>query len=213
MKLKLFFAICCMQFINVNAQQAPDPQDMKHYRIQLDNRTNQHLKLVPSQIIEAYCNGQLKAYYPKSCYTEVNFGDFLYHFKWAEPLNNEVVSCGENYCSNPSFIPFFERFNYYLDYYEHNYYDKRTGLLLRKVAFVQLAYTLEYDGVQHTFTGPLFRMDELEKLITIKTDNAAVTQSIKYVFDTGRFYAVEQTEYYAKTKERRTATEDDFQEH
>ena len=56
--------------------------DMKHYRIQLDNRSNSHLKEVPIQLLEGYCKGIYKAYYPKAIFNEVNFGDFLAHFRY-----------------------------------------------------------------------------------------------------------------------------------
>ena len=213
MKSTLFIITLMFPFYELFAQ-APAIDDLKHYRIQLDNRTNQHLKDVPKQLLEGYCKGIYKAYYPNSIFTEVNFGDFLAQFKWSEPLLNESVMCGDDYCSNPAFIELFSRFNLSLDYYEQNYYNKQTARMERKIPFVQLVYSVEVDGKIYSFRGPLFRMDEIEKSILINNEgNDSQAQSIKYTFDLARFYSVEITKDDLKTKEKRTNQDDDHLEH
>lgn len=176
--------------ILANSQSLSRPDDMDHYRIQLDNRTNKHLKNAPAILLEGYCKGLFKAYYPKSEYTEVNFGDFLSHFRWGEPLINETMLCGEDYCSNPSFKEFFEKFNTYIDYYETKQFNKRTSLIERKVIYIQLVYTLKYNETEYMFKGPVFRMDEIGKLINIQNEtNNSENQTLKQVFDLARFYS------------------------
>jgi len=189
-------------------------EDLKHYRIQLDNRTNRHLKEVPKQLLDGYCKGIFKAYYPKATFNEVNFGDFLSHFLWNEPLLNESVFCGEDYCSNPSFTEFFSRFNFYLDYYELNTINTTNSVMVRKVEFVQLVYSLEVYGTTYLFKGPLFRMDEIEKNILVKNSaNNSEPQSIKYVFELGRFYSKQIIDSEYKTKEKRLNKQEDMQNH
>ena len=187
-------------------------EDMKHYRIQLDNRSNRHLKDVPKQLLDGYCAGIYKAYYPQAIFNEVNFGDFLAHFRWGEPLLNESVMCGEDYCSNPAFAGFFSRFNACIDFYEYSFYNSQTARMERKVPFIQLVYSVDIAGKKYQFKGPLFRMDEIEKSIFIKnTFNNTEAQSIKYTFDLGRYVAVEISDKDLKSKEKQTNKEDDFQ--
>ncbi len=204
-----------VSFYKVQAQSpALALDDLKHYRMQLDNRSNRHLMGVPKQLLDGYCKGIYKAYYPKAIFNEVNFGDFLSHFRCAEPVLNETILCGDDYCSNAAYNELFSRFNIYLDYYEYNYFNTQTSLMERKVPFVQLVYSVDVAGKTYAFKGPLFRMDEIEKTILIKNEaNNAEPQSINYVFELARFYSVEITDNDIKTKERRTNQEDDHQEH
>lgn len=213
-KVILFIAF----IVSFSKAQAQSPElaleDMKHYRIQLDNRSNRHLIDVPKQLLEGYCRGIYKAYYPKAVFNEVNFGDFLTHFRWSEPVLNETILCGEDYCSNSAYTELFSRFNVSLDFYEHNFYNTKTARMERSVPFIQLVYTIDVAGKKYSFKGPLFRMDEIEKTILIKNEvNNAAPQSIKYTFELARFYAVEITDKYIKTNEKRTNHEDNFQEH
>ena len=215
MNKTIIIIACIFSFCTAQAQ-APvlALEDMKHYRIQLDNRSNIHLKDVPRQLLEGYCKGIYKAYYPKAVFNEVNFGDFLAHFRWAEPVLNETILCGEDYCSNAAYTELFSRFNVSMDFYEHSFYNKQTSLMERKVPFIQLVYSIEVAGKTYSFKGPLFRMDEIEKTILIKNEtNNAASKSIKYTFELARYYAVEITDKDIKTKEKRTNQEDNFQEH
>ncbi|MFM9945920.1 MAG: hypothetical protein ACKVQB_11900 [Bacteroidia bacterium] len=216
MNKTIIIAVFIFSFCKTNGQSpALALEDMKHYRIQLDNRSNRHLLDVPRQLLEGYCKGIYKAYYPLAVFNEVNFGDFLAHFRWGEPVFNETVLCGDDYCSNSVFAELFNRFNVSLDFYEQNYYNTQTARMERKVHFIQLVYTMDVAGKVSNFKGPIFRMDEIEKTIRLRQDEAnnAETQSIKYTFELGRFYAVEITEKDIKTKEKRTNQEDNFQEH
>jgi len=189
-------------------------KDMKHYRIQLDNRSNRHLKDVPRQLLEGYCKGMYKAYYPKAVFNEVNFGDFLAHYKWGEPVFNESVLCGDDYCSNIAYTELFSKFNIYIDFYERNYFNSQTSRMERKVPFIQVVYSIDVAGKNYSFKGPIFRMDEIEKNIFIKNEgNNAEPQSIKCTFDLARYYAVEITDKDIKTKERQLNKEDNLQEH
>ncbi len=215
MNKAIIFIAFIVSFSKANAQSpALALEDMKHYRIQLDNRSNRHLMGVPKQLLDGYCKGIYKAYYPKAVFNEVNFGDFLSHFRWGEPVLNETVLCGDDYCSNIAYNELFSRFNMYLDYYEHNFYNNQTARMERKVEFVQLVYSIDVAGKLYIFKGPLFRLDEIEKTILVKNDsNNAEPQSIKYTFELARFYSVEITDKDLKTKEKRTNQEDNFQEH
>jgi hypothetical protein len=214
MKRLLIIIYFIINQVQLNAQSSLALEDLKHYRIHLDNRTNRHLKEVPKQLLDGYCKGIYKAYYPKATFNEVNFGDFLDHFLWNEPLLNESVFCGEDYCSNPSFTEFFSKFNFYLDYYEHNTINTTNSVMVRKVEFVQLVYNIEVYGKTYIFRGPLFRMDEIEKTILVKNPaNNSEPQSIKYVFELGRFYSTQITDSELKTKEKRLNKQEDMQNH
>lgn len=215
MNKAIIFIAFIVSFCKVQAQSAALAlDDLKHYRIQLDNRSNRHLMGVPKQLLDGYCKGIYKAYYPKAIFNEVNFGDFLSHFRWAEPVLNETILCGDDYCSNAAYNELFSRFTTYLDYYEYNYFNTQTSLMERKVPFVQLVYNVEVAGKIYSFKGPLIRMDEIEKTILVKNEaNNTEPQSIKYVFELGLFYSVEITDNDIKTKERRTNQDDDHQEH
>jgi len=216
MKSKLIIAILFFVWINnfCKGQGITRPDDMVHYRIQLENRTNKHLKDVPAQLLEGYCKGLYKAYYPKAEFTEVNFGDFLSHFRWGEPLLSENIFCGDDYCSNPAFTELFSKFNTHLDYYEVKQFNKRTSLIERKVVYLQLVYTVKLNETEYTFKGPVFRMDEIGQSINIKNEtNNSEPQSLKQVFDLARFYSVKiaGTEFIPENKNNKKA--DDYQEY
>jgi len=214
MKKQLIFMAMLLISLKSIGQSALPLEDLKHFRIQLLNRTNKNLFGVPKQLLEGYCEGLFKAYYPKEIYTEVNFGDFLSHFSWSEPVLNESVMCGEDYCSSASFKELFERFDLYLDYYEYAYFNTSTSRTERKVEFIQLVYSIEVNGTAYFFKGPIFRMDEIGKLVIAKNEgNESVQQSLKYTFELARFYSVEITKSEVKTKQKRTDRDDDNQEH
>ncbi|NUM31915.1 MAG: hypothetical protein HUU47_06290 [Bacteroidetes bacterium] len=192
MKSRFIILLILFSSIKVYAQNEANLDEYKHFRIHLDNRTNKHLKDIPRQILERYCKGNIKAYFPKAIYNEVNFNDFLYHFRWNEPLFNESILCGDDYCSNPSFEQLFNSFNVYLDYYSKVIFDSKTSVKVNKTEFVQLVYSVEYAGMIYNFLGPLFRLDEISKLIFVKIEqNDSQTQNLKTVFDIGRFYSVQ----------------------
>jgi hypothetical protein len=86
--------------------------------------------------------------------------------------------------------------------------------MVRKVEFVQLVYNIEVYGKTYIFRGPLFRMDEIEKTILVKNPaNNSEPQSIKYVFELGRFYSTQITDSELKTKEKRLNKQEDMQNH
>jgi len=188
-------------------------EDMKNYRIHLENRTNRHLKDVPKQLLDGYCTGLYKAYYPKSIYTEVNFGDFLAHFNAGEPLLNESMLCGDNYCSNTAFTELFTRFDACIDFYEQMVFNPSTSLTERKIIFLQLVYKVRVNEIDYTFKGPLMRMDEIDKTVMVKNDsNPNEPQSIKYTFDLGRFVATDITDEHLNEKKDSPFKGDDYQD-
>ncbi|MCC6721590.1 MAG: hypothetical protein IT243_05265 [Bacteroidia bacterium] len=192
MKIAISFIVCILFSANVFSQNEENINDYKHFRIHLDNRTNKHLKDIPKQLLEGYCKGSINAYYPNAVYNEVNFNDFLEYFRWNEPIFNEAILCGDDYCSNIAFATLFSSFNLYLDYYCKDYIDTKTSLKIRKTNFIQLVYSVEYNGKIYNFRGPLFRLDEISKSIYVKNENNnSENQDIKTVFDTGRFYSVQ----------------------
>lgn len=200
--------------VMLQAQSIMQPEDMMRYRIQLDNRTNRHLHEVPGVILEGFCKGLFTAYYPKAAFNTVNFSDFLNHFRWNEPLINEGLLCGEDYCSNASFSGLFSKFNVYLDYFTYRHLNPLTSVIDRKVAFIQPVYTITINGIEYNFSGPLFRMDEVGNSIRIpNAENNSATQTLKQVFDLARFYSVQVVPDDYWQKDKRQHNPDDFREH
>ena len=213
MKLPFIFVLLLGIPIASKSQCTLGPEDLGHYRIQLNNRSNRHLKDIPRQLLEGYCKGIYRAYYPNAIFNEVNFGDFMDHFRWSEPVLNESILCGEDYCSSQAFRPLFERFDMYLDFYEHSYFNQGTSLTERKVEYLQLVYRLETGGQEYIFRGPLFRMDEIENRLFVANEfNKGEIQSLGHAFKLARYFATEVGSPDFKHREKRTWMAEDNNE-
>ena len=209
-----FFLICLSILMDVSGQEEKYITEQQHFRIPLNNRTNKYLKILPSELLKAYATGKIKAYYPLAQCNELNFGDFISHFNWGEPFTMEDEHCGDNYLNHPAYTELFSRFESYLDYYSYYSIHKQTGLNLKRVDFIQLVYTVNVWGKQKSFRGPLFRLDEVNKVLKINNPNdPGEPFGLQYLFDQGRFFAFELLEPFSTGRKEEDKQSMDYQEY
>ncbi|MCB9251426.1 MAG: hypothetical protein H6605_03110 [Flavobacteriales bacterium] len=187
--------------------------ELNHYRIHLNNRTNKHLISVSSLLLEGFSNGKFNSYYPLALENQLNFGDFLKHFDWSEPMYLEDDHCGEHYFNNSVYKTLFSKFNTHIDYYESNHYELSSQRVIRKVEFIQLIYTTSIYGRTYNFKGPVFRMDEIRNSIFLNiTSSTAEKKSLGFIFDQAIFTAVEIAKGNTFNSEDHNNRENDFGE-
>lgn len=132
------------------------------YTINLDLSKNNYLKTVPLDLLNGYCHGNWKAYYPKRTLNECLLDDFLQHFNVFQ-INTATFSCLEDYCANPYFKDFFQQFTRKLKYSEIVFFDQQHSFVKREIISLQVFYSRnEYNGWKH-YEGPIFWMQELKK--------------------------------------------------
>lgn len=136
-------------------------------RIVLTEKKNTAFKEMPRLLLQAFCEGRLRAYYPNEPETEAPFSSFAYHFDFNTVMTqggeqgDVTTPCIESQCADP----FTQHcFSFYLDVYEEEYIDRNISRVRRKAKMVRLVYshTCSDNGLE--YYGPLFRIEDLPAL-------------------------------------------------
>jgi hypothetical protein len=144
-------------------------------RIPFSEKQNATFRDLPLFLLQAHCEGKIQGYFPSQPDQSCSYADFAHYFGF--PLLSQmqmdnsyqaaqtpsVQPCAEAAC--PEIDPLSLRcFQSYLDLYEEQYLDRRTGRYTYKTVWVRLVYshTCTENGLE--YYGTLFKYEDIARL-------------------------------------------------
>lgn len=156
-------------------------------RIHLQEKANQSLSTLPQMLLSAFCQGQIKAYYPGRPDKEMSFGDFVSYFNmpFRPEQDTSVHTCACELCKNLN-AEFVDAFSQFIDYTETEQFDKSTGMYIYQPQFLKIMLPARYTWMNKEYAGPVFRYADAEKLFPsamfFNTQNDAARFTLKQIF-------------------------------
>lgn len=162
-------------------------------RIRLQEKANQNLSILPEMLLSAFCQGQIKAYYPNRPDVEMSFDNFVSYFNIPYQPDTGTHSCVCDLCRklDPAFIAAFSE---YMDYTGTERLDNRTGTYTYETKYLRIMLPAHFTLTGKEYAGPVFRYADAEKLFSspvfFNRQNDAAYFTLKQVF-AGRLFAPE----------------------
>lgn len=161
------------------------------YRIEFaSDKRNSSASQMPRQLLKAYCEGNLKAYFPYNFDKECSYHEFMEHFYFGTTFqsktlaNKETVErtiCPETFCNftNDEIEPF----SYQIDLIQEHRFDRNMSRQIVEVKYVLIKYIKMVNNQRRIYLGPIFKMEDIMKLPTqyevLNPMNTAENFSIK----------------------------------
>ena len=162
-------------------------------RIYLDEKMNSPLKILPRLVLQAFCDGRLKAYYPNHPEVQMSYYDFLAYFGIPEPVAENDLTCPGSNCLqlDPAFIDAFSEF---IDFSEMQRLDKATSNYIYDVQYFRFVLPKKYTYNQQEYFGPVFKYKDVAQVFPgamfFNRQNDAAKFSLKQIFAAHNFNAV-----------------------
>jgi hypothetical protein len=207
-KMKKTLYITCFALLSlvVSAQKTNDIwRQFETFRIPLKEKVNLPLRKLPGELIRAYCEGSIKAYYPMDTTKEVGYHEFVAHFDMGvcQPEGNTTgdeftkVPCPQAFCaSNDEYT--IEKFLVYFELLQVKRFDKNKSMEIIDVKYVRLKYTYMKGDLEVILDGPVFKYSDIAALAVNYPDlykvpnpkNTAEDHTIKKVLDMRMFNGI-----------------------
>lgn len=190
--LLLLFCFCSAQ---AQKQKNVPLQKEINGRIHLREKANENLSVLPQMLLSAFCQGQIKAYFPGKPDKEMSFGDFITYFNVPFRPENDTAShtCACELCKNLD-AEFVTAFSQFMDYTEIERFDNSTGKYTYQTQYLKIMLPARYTWLNKEYTGPVFRYADVEKLfpspVFFNRQNDAARFTLRQIFSQ-RLYAPE----------------------
>jgi len=181
-KLIIVFALC------VCTSALGQTQRIKKSRVNLLEKQNKPAASIPSILLKAYSQGEIKAYYPKSLKQEVSLTQFLNHFGMKSKAE-KVLTTRQPFwfCVDAPSIEIDSRvmdcMKYSFEIGEEIFRNNITYQQDKRLIYVKVIYSKKCsaDGIEKE--GPVFKMGDIKKLYEkehkiINPQNSAVSYTI-----------------------------------
>tara|TARA_B100001287_G_scaffold170772_1_gene143688 strand:- start:4374 stop:5015 length:642 start_codon:yes stop_codon:yes gene_type:complete len=151
-------------------------------RIRLIEKQNQIIRGLPKILLEAYCKGEITAYYPKYIKAQVSYSEFLNYSGLKDPTYNEQgLLCPNEFCNLSQ--DNLKMFNRALEFLE---IEKRAHVGQEPFKDIKYVILKIYDDKNNSYNGPVFFVKDIlklsEKYRLYNPKNDASPLSIKKVF-------------------------------
>ena len=205
---------------NFYAQKNKDVQsNFEVLSISLKEKFNIPLRKLPLELIRAYCEGNIKAYYPLDTTKECSYHEFIAHFQTGvcQPENNSgatefaSVSCPESFCSNND-ESMLENFLVKFELLQYKYFDREKSTEKYDVKYIRLKFNNKLRGNNYLLEGPVFKYRDIvklsdsfpEKYKISNAKNTAENFSIRKIIESRMFMGtIENTENKNKIFEKK----------
>ncbi|MFL5752350.1 MAG: hypothetical protein ACJ76F_03010 [Bacteroidia bacterium] len=170
--------------------QAQRPRDMysniELVRINLKEKLNLPARYLPKLLIQAYCEGKIKAYYPFNVNKECSYYEFASHFAGgktqpipgADEFSN--INCPASFCIAGD-DELMKKFQDHVELFQVKRFDKNLSTEVYDIKYIRIKFIKEkYDQV-FDFQGPVFYFEDVialgeeYKLPNPKNDAAQLT--------------------------------------
>jgi len=154
----------------VVAQQKTTSEGEERVRISLIEKQNLYAKDLPYKLLKAFCNGDIKAYYPANLNVELNYPQFLSHFgmeKRAYAMIDEDLP--DWYCDKTSKCIALDHYTlncmqFEIEIGEENFFNRNTSKQEKRIDYVKIIYSYNCNVRGVEIEGPVFRMSDIKKL-------------------------------------------------
>ena len=162
-------------------------------RIDCREKNNLLIRSLPTELLKAFQNGEIKAYYPLDHNVEMPYSAFIKHYGLELPHYDEAVSsdikCPQlTYQLDPYLLGCLTK---YFEIEEVQSFDKNRSVTQHHPKYIKLlmSYECSYTGLE--YYGPVFKYDDIKKLKTkvINPKNNAVTYSLQNLLELRLFNA------------------------
>lgn len=157
-------------------------------RVYLKEKQNRPAVGIPSNLLKAYSQGDIKAYYPKALMTPVPYVQFLNHFGMKSRAFKEITNdappwfCGKReYVQVDPMVKKCMQYNFEIG--EQSVRNNITYQQEIKLVYVKVIYTGECSGNGLEKEGPVFKIGDIKKLKQneykiVNPENTAVSYTI-----------------------------------
>lgn len=153
------------------AQQKSTSEGNERVRISTIEKQNKEAKEISKLLLQAWCMGDITAYYPKNQTIEMSYAQFLNHFGMEEYaytlLNNQTPSwfCSEKKLRCIPIDPLtMQCLQYEIELGEENYFNQQKSTQEKRIDYVKLIYSSICDVRGIELEGPVFKMKDIKKL-------------------------------------------------
>jgi|ERR1700741_1320464 len=149
---------------------AQRPRDMysniELFRINLKEKINLPARYLPKLLLQAYCEGKIKAYYPFNVNKECSYYEFASHFAAgrAQPIPGadefSNISCPGNFCmwNDDDML---KKFQDHVELFQVKRFDKNLSTEVYDIKYIRIKFIKEkYDQV-FDFQGPVFYYEDV----------------------------------------------------
>lgn len=201
--IRYILIIVCLLFLSKISAQNLFKADTFVYTINLDLSQNVYLKSIPKDLLQGYCKGNWKAYYPKREMNECLYDDFLKRFN-SYQINTSDNTCIIDYCNSEYFNLLFNEFQRKLKFKEVVYFDQQHSVMKREILWLKLFYSRLENEVWKHYEGPIFWMFEInqapEKIKVVNKMYRTEAWSLEKTFSSPEFIVNENTQKNNKQK-------------
>ncbi|MFN5183295.1 MAG: hypothetical protein ACK5D5_09775 [Bacteroidota bacterium] len=151
------------------------------FNIPLKEKFNLPLRNIPIELIRAFCEGNIKAYYPKDSTKECSYHEFVAHFNAGacqpdkKNQGNEFgnIPCPNNFCNNND-ENVLENFLFNIELIEEKKFNREKSVENYNVKYIKLKYNYDLMGNNYNLEGPLFRYNDVVELTKKYSDRYLV---------------------------------------
>ena len=140
-------------------------------RISTLEKQNKVAKDIPRLLLQAWCKGDINAYYPKNQNVELTYAQFLEHFGMEKRaytvLDNQVPEwfCEEQPLECIPIDPYtMQCLQYEVELGEENYFNKNTARQEKKLEYIKLIYSSNCTVRGIEIEGPVLKINDIKKL-------------------------------------------------
>lgn len=140
-------------------------------RISTKEKQNKVAQDIPKLLLQAWCAGEISAYYPKNQKIEMNYAQFLSHFGMEKKaymvLDNQTPEwfCEEELMECIPIDPMTMKcMQYEIELGEENYFNQTTSRQEKKLNYIKLVYSSTCTARGIEIEGPVFKMNDIKKL-------------------------------------------------
>ena len=153
------------------AQRKMTSEGEERVRISILEKQNKVAKDIPKMLLQAWCNGDIEAYYPKDMKVKMTYAQFLEHFGMEEKAYHLIDhNYPAWYCGNESLkcIPIDDLtlscLQYEIELGEENFFNQQKSIREKRIDYVKLIYSSRctFQGIE--VEGPVFMMKDIKKL-------------------------------------------------
>ena len=139
--------------------------------IPLKEKMNLPLRKLPIELIKAYCEGNIKAYYPLDTAKECSYHEFVGHFHsgacqpqgTASANEFQQTPCPESFC-NRNDESILENFLFRIELIETKRFDKNKSVEIYDIKYVRLKYLYYQHAMEIAVDGPIFKYADIVRL-------------------------------------------------
>lgn len=167
---KIILLTCLLFSVAANAQRPRDMySNIELMRINLKEKLNLPARWLPKLLIQAFCEGKIKAYYPYNVNKECSYYEFVSHFAAGktqpQPSADEFsnISCPASFCMAGD-DELMKMFQDHIEIFQVKRFDKNLSTEVYDIKYIRIKFIKEKYGQVFDYQGPVFYYEDVAAL-------------------------------------------------